>query len=231
MISPKKIAIMQPYIFPYLGYFSLLKNVDSFIFLDDVSYINKGWINRNRINTQNGVSYFVIPLNSASQNKKINEIEVVSEKKWRDKLLKTIEYSYSKAPFYKKTLEIFEKIILSSELYISEVAKNSILEISRYLQLRCEFINSSSIFNNSHLKGEDRILDICKQIKCSNYYNLPGGKDLYHIELFLEQGVELNFINPIAYEYNVSPLIYQPNLSIVDVLMFNSPEIVREKML
>jgi len=231
MMPQRKIAIMQPYLFPYVGYFSLLKKVDTFIFLDDVSYINKGWINRNRINTNNGVSYFVIPLNSASQNKKINEIEVVNEKKWREKLLKTIEFSYSKAPYYVKTLEIFEKIVKSSDMLISELAKNSVLEIAQYLQLGCEFINSSSIFNNTHLVGEERILDICKKMNCTNYYNLPGGRDLYHEELFLKNGIELNFINSIPYEYNSSHLVYEPNLSIIDVLMFNSPEIVREKML
>ena len=95
-----KIAIMQPYFFPYLGYWQLMNIVDKFVIYDDVNYIKRGWINRNRILVEGKPFYIHVPVMKASQNKIINEMEVFVDSSLRKKELKTIELAYKKAPFF-----------------------------------------------------------------------------------------------------------------------------------
>ncbi|MDR6194877.1 WbqC family protein [Siphonobacter sp. SORGH_AS_0500] len=94
------LAIMQPYLFPYIGYFQLLNAVDKFVIYDDVAFINRGWINRNSILNNGKAQLFTVPLKEASQNKLIHEISIDTDQKWRDKLLKTIQQNYKKAPHF-----------------------------------------------------------------------------------------------------------------------------------
>src|SRR5688500_18274261 len=110
-----RVAVMQPYLFPYIGYIQLMSAVDHLVFLDDVAYINKGWINRNR-SLQNGKDHlFTVPLLGASQNRLINSIEIADDGKWRTKFLRTIQMAYSKAPFYAETQPLIEGIIENKE--------------------------------------------------------------------------------------------------------------------
>ena len=130
-----KLAIMQPYIFPYIGYFQLIKAVDKFVLYDDVNFINRGWINRNRILVNGQDSMFTIPLKDASQNKLINEIDVNWDNNWKGKFLKTIEQAYKKAPFYEKILPIIEKTIEVQEVQFNKIIENN-------LRLICEYLSS-----------------------------------------------------------------------------------------
>ena len=223
-----KLAIMQPYFFPYIGYFQLLSTVDKFVLLDDVNYINKGWINRNRL-LLNGLAHtFTVPLSGASQNKHICEIKLISENDWREKLLKTIQFAYSKAPYYQECFNLSSRIINHPSQELSDFLFNSLQEITIYLGLdSSKIIKTSRIYNNQHLKGQERILDICLQEKASVYVNPIGGMELYKAEDFFNKGVLLQFLKsePISYpQYNYEHISW---LSILDVLMFNSPEMAR----
>lgn len=120
------IAVMQPYLFPYAGYFNLLAQVDKFVFFDDVNYINRGWINRNRLLLAGDVRYFTIPLIKASQNLKINQIYIQPKDIWLQKTLHTIKQSYAKAPNFHAVYDLLKEVFAGDSLTISDMARDSI---------------------------------------------------------------------------------------------------------
>jgi hypothetical protein len=214
-----KLAIMQPYFFPYIGYFQLINAVDKFVIYDDVNYINKGWINRNNVLVSGAPHLIQVPLIAASQNRLINEIEIVDDEKWKTKLLKTIYQSYSKAPFFQPVYSLIESILGNEIRKISELNVASIISICEYIGIKTEIVVSSTIYNSKHLKGQERILDICEQEKASTYINPPGGKDLYDREVFLQSGIDLQFLQPKIAIYNQFKNEFIPWLSIIDLMM------------
>lgn len=217
-----KLAIMQPYFFPYIGYFQLIGAVDKFVVYDDVAFINKGWINRNNILVNAKATLFSLPLKNASQNRSINEIEISNETNWKNKLLKTIEFSYKKAPRFNQVFPLIADVIQSEKEYISQLALLSIQAVVNYLQLSTDFVCTSAVYNNTHLKAQQRILDICQKEKAEFYINPIGGKEIYSSELFEKSGIEIGFLKTIEHSYPQFANPFVPNLSIVDVLMFNS---------
>ncbi len=215
---------MQPYFFPYLGYFQLINAVDKFIIYDDVNYINKGWINRNNILVNNNPNMILVPLIGASQNRLIKDIEVVDEIKWKEKLLKTIQLNYKKAPYFSKVFLLFEDVLMSESRNISDLNCLAILKTCNYLNINTELIKTSSQYANSNLKGENRIIDICLKENASLYINPIGGRLLYNENHFKEKNILLNFINTRPYSYNQNSEIFVPYLSIIDTMMYCSPE-------
>lgn len=216
-----KIAIMQPYAFPYLGYFQLINAVDKFIVFDDVNYINKGWINRNNILLNNAPHLFTIPLIKASQNKLIKEIEMQAREAWAVKLTSTIEQAYKKAPFFDEIFSPIQNLLDFECKSIAHFNLNAITEISNLLDIQTDIEPSSSIYNNTQLKGEERILDICLQEKANTYVNPIGGLGLYPQEKFDAKAIQLDFIQMNSIDYKQFNSGHVPNLSIIDVLMFN----------
>ena len=225
-----KTGIMQPYFFPYIGYWQLMNIVDVYVIFDDVNYINRGWINRNRILNNGEPMYFNLGLIGASQNKLINEIEVSNDEKQVLKNLKTIQMIYAKAPFFKDVYPILVQILTNPEKNLAAYLKNSFEVVSKYLNIETNFILSSNINKSNELKGQDKILDICKKLNTSEYYNAIGGQELYDYEKFKENGIELNFVKPILTEYKQFKNEFVPGLSIVDIMMFNSPERIKEML-
>lgn len=219
-----KLAIMQPYFFPYIGYFQLINAVDKFVLYDDVNFINRGWVNRNYILLSGNKHLLTVPLQKASQNKKINEIDLNINKKWIDKTLKTIYNAYSKAPFYNEILQIIEGVFEENCKTIAELNKKSVLNIVDYLQINTEIIHSSSKYRNTDLKAQERIIDICLQENVTKYINPIGGIDLYKKEMFDEKSLTLNFIDTPLIKYKQFKNDFVPWLSIIDILMFNSKE-------
>ncbi len=224
----KTIAIMQPYFLPYIGYFQLLAAVDKFVVLDDVNFINRGWVNRNRL-LLNGVAHtFTVPLCGASQNKLICDIELVSELNWRDKLTRTIRQAYGQAPCYARVSALIGCLVNYPSVRLDEFLLNSIRQIVNCLSLDVEIVSTSRIYKNAHLKGQERILDICRQERADVYINPIGGESLYDRASFLEQGIKIHFLRsrPVSYPQGKDEHI--PWLSILDVLMFNEPSAVRQ---
>lgn len=226
----RKVAIMQPYIFPYFGYWQLLNVVDTFIIYDDVNFIKRGWVNRNNILNNGKPSMFTIPLIKASQNKLINEINIVSDNLWKQKLLKTIVASYKKAPYFNAVYPMIEEIINNNETNISVYIEFQLKKIATYLNITTTIKIASKEYNNRRLKGQERILDICIKEKASQYINPIGGLDLYEKDKFIENGLKLNFINSKNIEYKQFKNNFVPFLSIIDLLMFNSIEEIKEKL-
>lgn len=211
------VAIMQPYIFPYIGYFNLIKSVDTFVFLDDVNYINKGWINRNKLGSKTEEVLFTIPLSGASQNKNINEIYLFDFDKWKNKFLKTFDFLYKKELNYSSVRKMLEEIFENVDK-ISELSQKSIILISKYLDIDCNFIKSSNI--KTSLKKEDKLIFITNFLKSKNYHNSIGGQSLYDKRYFLDNGINLNFIQNIESIYDRNNGIWINNLSIIDMLVY-----------
>lgn len=211
-----KIAIMQPYFFPYIGYFQLLNYVDKFIIYDDVNYINKGWINRNKIIVSNQINYINVPLKKASQNKKINEIVISYDHDWVKKILTTIKMNYSKSKNFNTIFLIIENLLKKKYSTISDLNFHIINSLVKYLDIKTKIVKSSSIYQNQNLKGQDRILDICKKENASIYVNPIGGVHLYEKEKFSNNGIEIQFLK--TKEFSKYSSKNQINLSIIDML-------------
>ncbi len=219
-----KLAVMQPYIFPYIGYFQLMHAADKFVLFDDVNFIKKGWINRNNLLVNGQAHLFSIPLKEVSQNKLIHEIYLSDEQKWRGNFLKTLEQAYKKAPYFSSVATLVSDIINFECDKISDLIYHSFCQLNPYLGITTELVRSSSVYPVAHLKGQERIMGICKVEKADSYVNPIGGQELYSKDFFQENGIQLNFIktNPIVYSQFTKEFI--PWLSILDLLMFNSKE-------
>ena len=227
------LAIMQPYVLPYIGYIQLMNTVDTFVFYDDVAFINRGWVNRNRL-LVNGKEYlFTIPLKEASQNKTIREIELANDPKWRGKLLKTIEQSYRKAPQYTVVMPMTERIINfqaenRSDVSVADYIFHSFTELTAYLGITSRLVASSTIYGNGQLKAQERIVDICRQEGAERYINPIGGTELYSQTAFNPIGCELRFIQPRRITYpQTGSSEFVPWLSILDLLMNLNAEEIR----
>jgi WbqC-like protein family len=219
-----KVAIMQPYFLPYLGYFQLIKAVDLFVVYDDVNYIKKGWVNRNNI-LVNGQPYlFSIALKAMSQNKLINEIAIDEASNWNKNLVKTIELSYKKAPFFNTVFPLIEDILQHDEKNLASFITYSLQQICQYLKIETTIAVSSTIEKDNTLKGTDKIIEICKKTNATNYINASGGKELYDKADFTKHNIDLHFIQSKKIKYPQFANEFVPWLSIVDVMMFNSAD-------
>lgn len=226
---PKKIAIMQPYFFPYIGYWQLINAVDIFVLYDDVNFIKKGWINRNNILLNKSKHLITIPLLNVSQNKHINECIISDDDKIINNIIKTMNLAYRKAPYYNLVFPTLEKII-KTKGSISDLVLKSVLWIKEYLNIDTEIILSSSIGKNNELKGQDKIIEIVKKINGNHYINAIGGQELYDKEIFNNNEIKLNFIKMKEIKYKQFNNEFVPNLSFIDVLMFNSPEEIKNML-
>ena len=222
-----KIGIMQPYFLPYLGYWQLINEVDKYVILDDVNFIVRGFINRNAILLNGSRHNFVLPVNKASQNKLIKDTYFYFQNKENEKLLKTIEQSYRKAPFYHETYDLLKKMFFYEDLNVAHFIGNSIKNICEYLNIETEILFSSEINKNNRLKSEDRIIEINRKLGSDTYINAIGGKELYSKNVFIEEGINLYFIKKDNIIYKQFDNDFVDNLSIIDVLMFNSKDKVK----
>ncbi|MBW8190817.1 WbqC family protein [Neiella marina] len=218
-----KIAIMQPYIFPYIGYYQLMESVDKFIIYDDINYINKGWIDRNRVLIHGKPQLFKLPLSKKSQNKTIAEHELaVSYIGWAYKLLKTLRQNYAKSPNYSIAMPLITDILTFKTTSLSQLLRYSLEQIAALLEIKCLVTTSSTaVYGNNDKSGEARIIDICQQEGANQYINLSGGKHLYDKNNFRKKGIQLSFLDSQQRPYQQNAAEFVPSLSMIDVLMNN----------
>lgn len=222
-----KLGIMQPYFMPYIGYWQLIKAVDKYVIFDDVNYIKKGWINRNNILVNGNKKLFTISLHNASQNKLINEIAIADD---FEKFDKTIIMAYSKAPYFKQVNALLHDIYAYPKDNLALFVANSIKKVVDYLEIKTELILSSKLDKDNFLKGQDKILAICRELKVDTYINAIGGKELYEKQKFQEKGLNLFFLEPTITEYNQLSGEFVGGLSMIDIMMFNTPEQIKEML-
>jgi hypothetical protein len=229
-LGSKRIAIMQPYFFPYMGYFSLVKNVDQFIFLDDVNFPKKGWVNRNILIINGDPRFFTIPLEGQSQNKLINEIKAIGIEDFSRKFLKTIELKFRKYPYFQSVFDLISKSIAQENCNISDIAMRSVVLTSNYLGLDTIFSVSSQNFCTHGLFGQDKIIETCRQSGATCYVNAEGGKGLYQQSAFLKCGINLEFDN---YSQRACFDFFKDGghvVSAIGALMKLAPEQIRAKL-
>lgn len=224
-----KLAVMQPYLFPYLGYFQLVRAVDQFVVFDDVAFIKGGWINRNRILINGEPSLFTIPVQRETVSSSIQQVLIDNKTvgRWSAKLLKTIDNTYRRAPQFKAVFPLVERVLDPNVLGVGELAFRSIKAVTEFLNLTTTFIDSSVVYRNAHLAGETRIIDICRIDGASDYVNAPGGRHLYTASRFAELEIQLHFLVPTLPNYTQFGKEFVAGLSIIDVLMFNHRDVVR----
>lgn len=227
-----KLAIMQPYFMPYIGYFQLIKMVDKFIFYDDVTFIKQGWINRNQILINNQAKMFSVPLANASSNILIKDVLISDSayEKWKKSFLNSILFSYKKAKNYNQVSSLIESILEEKPQTISDLAIKSIIKVAQYLKLDTEFQISSETYSNTQLSGQDRVLDICKNENALTYVNPVGGMELYSKTIFKAKNIDLFFIKANKSVYKQFSDEFIPFLSIIDVLMFNNIDEINQQL-
>ncbi len=218
-----KIAIMQPYLLPYIGYWQLIKSVDKFIIFDDIAYINKGYINRNKILVKGKPYQFTLELVGASQNKLINEIQIGKNS---TKILKTIELNYKRADNFKNVFPLIQNIFNQEENNLAKFIGYSLKKITNYLDIDTNFIYSSKITKNNNLKNQDKIIFICEKLKANHYINLIGGVGLYDNAKFKSKNIKLSFLETNKIKYKQFNNKFVPFLSVIDVMMHNNKDII-----
>lgn len=207
-----KLAIMQPYFFPFLGYFNLVKHADVFIFLSDAQYIRRGYINKNKIQGKTGPINITIPVKKADRSASITDVfpaETLEQD--YDLIARQCKHAYGKCLGYPSVAQILLDTLIAFQQtrikHIGALASHSIIETSRFLGFDCEFLQSTDFPNSSQLRGQERILDICKQIGgVDSYINRPGGQSLYNMQNFSENNIKLEFLDDTRIKHHNSIL-------------------------
>ena len=222
-----RLGIMQPYFFPYLGYWQLLANVDKYVVYDDVTYIKGGWINRNNFLINGQKNLLTMQLEKANSYTLIKDIAIKDD---FVKFLKTIEMGYKKAPFFEDIFRLLKDICQCPDKKLGQFLFNSHIKICEYLGIDTELILSSSFEKHTELKGKDKVISICKQLGADEYINAIGGQELYDKKEFAENGIRLNFLQANLREYRQLKNEFVAGLSIIDIMMFNSKEEIKEML-
>jgi WbqC-like protein len=220
-----KLAIMQPYLFPYVGYYQLMDAVDRFVVADDLQFIKQGWINRNRLLVNGAAAFFTVPLKRHPADALIRDVEIDTSAgaRWRRPLLATVANFYRRATSFDTVYPMVERVLDGPFTGIADMARASLREVAGYLGIGASIVESSSAYGNAHLKGQERVIDTCRTEGASDYVNAIGGRELYSREAFLAHGIRLHFVCPDAIEYRQFHAPFVPSLSIIDLLMFNTP--------
>ena len=230
-----KLGIMQPYFLPYIGYISLMKCVDKWIFMDEVQMIRHGWIERNRIlKQQGGWHYIRIPLHSHKFDTLIKDIKIRNNEPWKHKIIAQLGHYKKKAPFYYKIIELLNDAFQKEFDFITHQNAYLLKEISNYIgfEFNYEILSEMDLKLDTINEPDDWSLEICKALNCDHYINPILGKSFYDSEKFNNSGIKINFLNkkPSPYDQNNNPDSFIEDLSIIDVLMFNSPDEVLKRL-
>jgi hypothetical protein len=221
-----KLAIMQPYFMPYLGYWSLIKHTDNFILFDVVQFIRHGWIERNRILKPNeGWQYIQVPLQKFSRETKINEVKINNEIDWENKILSQLHHYKKKSPYFKDTMNLLQSIFEVKQEDIVSLNKIALEKICQYLEIE----NKITIFSKMNLQidevnaPDEWALNICKALgNVDEYWNPPGGQSFFDKTKYDNANINLKFHSIVLTEYDQKRNVFEPGLSIIDVMMFNS---------
>lgn len=224
-----RVGIMQPYLFPYIGYFQLMNAVDEFVLYDNIEYTKKGWINRNRILVNGKDTYISLPLKKDSDFLYVKE-RYLSES-WlseRKKLLNRISESYKKAPYFQEAYPLLQTILMFEDFNLFNFLYHSIKLLKEYFEIHCSITISSDISVDHNLKSENKVIAICRKRSADVYINAIGGQNLYNNKNFRQEGIDLYFIKMNPFEYKQFNNDFIPFLSIIDVMMFNEKAVIKE---
>jgi hypothetical protein len=225
------LAIMQPYLFPYIGYWQLINIVDIFVVYDNIQFSKSGWFHRNNILVNGEKTLFSIPLKKDSNN--LNVVDrFISDgsQKQINKILAQIENSYRDAPYFNKVFPLIENIFNYDEKNLFKFIYYSITQVCKYLDIKTQIVISSSVDIDHNLKAQEKVIAINKSLNSTRYLNAIGGSGLYAEGAFQKEGIQLNFLESEILEYKQFKNEFTPYLSIIDILMFNSKEEVKDML-
>lgn len=231
-----KIGIMQPYFFPYIGYVSLIKNTDEFILFDVVQFIRHGWIERNRVLKQGeGWQYITVPLEKHEMKTLIKDIKIKNSENWRDKILAQLTHYKKKAPFYRQTIDVIKIGLDVDTDSITNLNYSILSAVCNYLQIpfNCHIFSEMKLDIDEVNAPDEWALNICKALgNIDEYWNPPGGIEFFDRTKYEKAGIKLVFQKPNLkfYSQRRGPENFEVGLSIIDVMMFNSPETIREML-
>lgn len=220
-------AIMQPYFLPYIGYFQLIGQVDRFVIYDDIQFTKKGWIQRNRFLRNGGPVLFTLPLRKASDYLDVCDREI-SESYNAAQMTAQIANAYRKAPQFDQVMPLIEEIFGYADTNLFGFIKHSLDRVCAYLDLKTPIIVSSDLGDSTDLKGQDRVLAICEALEVTEYVNPIGGLNLYQASAFCAKGIRLQFMRRTDFSYAQFSHPFVPDLSILDIMMFNAVEEARD---
>ena len=222
-----RIAIMQPYFLPYIGYWQLIAAADAFVVYDNIKYTKKGWINRNRFLLNGKATIFTLPLRKGSDSLHVNQRQLADTFD-REDLIRRFREAYRKAPEFQVFMPFLEDLIRFSSNNLFDYILNSIYRICEFLGIKTKLIISSHIDCDHSLKSSDRVHAICKALCAGTYINPIGGTELYLKENFAQKQLALQFLQPHSIRYSQLSTAFVPCLSIIDVLMFNGIQSVNK---
>ena len=222
-----KVAVIQPYFFPYLGYFALIQSADCFVLLDNVQYIRRGWINRNRIlHPKNGWQYVGVPTRKQPLNTPIDKIQISNDQNWKHRILGQLSHYRSIAPYYDSVIDFLDGALDTGIDRLSALNYGLLKKTCDYLGIPINVLSSSELdadFSAVTHAGSWSLL-IAEKIGATAYINPASGAHLYRKQEFEALGIELLFLQMKNVNYNQHKTPFEENLSIIDVLKFNSPD-------
>ena len=222
-----RVAIMQPYFFPYIGYFQLIGAVDLFVVYDNIKYTKKGWINRNRMLQSGKDVMFSLPLRNDSDSLDVRDRALATDFN-RDKFLNQLRGAYSRAPRFAEVVPVVERAVRHPDANLFAYLHNALIRTCEHLGLTTPIRISSTVDIDHGLKNQDKVIALAQAVGATTYVNAIGGLDLYDRETFQAHGLGLQFIRSTPFEYRQFGDPFVPWLSIIDVLMFNPLAAVRE---
>ncbi|MBV8211465.1 MAG: WbqC family protein [Burkholderiaceae bacterium] len=222
-----KLAIMQPYLLPYIGYFQLIGAVDRFVVYDNIKYTKKGWINRNRMLVNGEASAFTVSLRHDSDSLDICDRRVAADFD-RVRLLNQVRGAYRKAPHFDKTYALLELVFGFESDNLFDFLHHGLTWTCRHLSIATPIVASSQVPVDHRQRGERRVIAICLGLGATNYINPNGGIELYSAPAFAEHGISLSFLRSRPLQYAQFGRPFVPSLSILDVMMFNPVATIRQ---
>lgn len=213
------VAVMQPYLFPYIGYYQMATMAEQFVFLDDANFIVRGFVNRNQLLLDGRAHRFTVPVSDASQNRSIKDHRYADG---GEKLIKLLEGAYRHAPHLRPALRLVRHVFEEGAGDVASTNALSVQRVLEYLGIERQWFFSSNLLPQGQFKGSRWIIEICRRLGASRYLNLPGGKALYEPAAFEDIGITLHFVEPVFTPYDqISPFV--PGLSMIDALMWCEP--------
>ena len=220
---------MQPYFFPYIGYFDLIYRSDCWLVYDTAQYIRRGWVNRNRIlHPERGWQYITVPIQKCHQTTKINEVYIADDAQWRDRLLGQLQHYKRKAPFFEVTINLVAACLTAAGESLSRLNVESLRETCAYLGIPFSAVLESELTPVCGKTPNDCALYRAQELGASEYINPAGGAHLYDPVAFDEAGVKLTIQDAVDFVYECDGYKFEPRLSIIDVMMWNSAGTIRD---
>jgi hypothetical protein len=224
------VGIMQPYFFPYLGYFDLINYSDCWVVFDVVQYIRHGWLNRNRIlHPKEGWQYIIVPLKKHGRNVLIKDVKISDGVNWRGHMIGQLQHYKKRAPYFERIIKLVDECLSIDEHFLSPLNVAILDKVCQYIGIPFKY----RYFSEMNLKlgavegPDDWALRISEAIGAKEYVNPPGGEGIFDPFKFEQAGIKLTIRNLPYIKYESICYEFIPGLSIIDVLMWNSPDQVR----